>query len=67
MRDLLVHGMRALLGEGAVELPSIDFMYEYPAGTAQKDLGNPKLYGQGFTYAHRLENVHIDHTNFETA
>lgn len=63
MRDMLVHGMRTLLGEGAIEYPAFDFMYDYPDEVPTRNLGNKDLYGRGFTYAHRLPNIDIDRSN----
>lgn len=64
MRDLLVHGMRELLGAGAVDVPAFDFMYETPAGEPPKQLNQGEnLYGQGFSYAHRLPRIEVDREN----
>ena len=60
MRDMLVHGMRELLGAGAVDVPAFDFMYEYPVGILPKELKKEELYGQGFSYANRLPRIDVD-------
>lgn len=63
MRDMLVHGMRELLGAGAVDVPAFDFLYEYPVGIPPKELKKEELYGQGFSYANRLARIDVDREN----
>lgn len=65
MRETIVHGMRDLLGAGAVEYPRMDYLYDYPTKTPPKGLGKGELYGQGYSYAHRLADSHIDRENLE--
>lgn len=65
MRDLVVHGMRELLGPGALDVPAFDHMYDHPTDTPplrvrEKDA---KLWGRGFTYGHRLPRIHLDRDN----
>lgn len=41
-------------------------MYMYAENTTTKGLGNQELYGQGFTYAHRLpDDPRVDRSNIE--
>jgi len=63
MRDMLVHGMRDLLGAGAVDVPTFGFLYEDPAGVPPLELKKGELYGQGFSYANRLPRIEIDREN----
>jgi hypothetical protein len=63
MRDMLVHGMRDLLGGGAIDIPAFDFMYEYHAGVPPLELKKGELYGQGFSYAHKLPRIEVDRDN----
>lgn len=66
MRDMLVHGMRDLLGDGAVDVPAYEFMYEYPNGIPPQKLMKDTLYGKGFSYAHRLPYIEINRDNLTT-
>ena len=63
MRDMLVHGMRELLGAGAMDVPAFDFLYEYPVGILPKEHKKEELYGQGFSYANRLPRIDVDREN----
>lgn len=63
MREMLVHGMRELLGAGAVDVPALDFLYEFPGGVPPLELKTKELYGNGFSYAHRLPRIDLNREN----
>lgn len=65
MREMFTHGIREILGAGAVDVPAFDFMYDYPADTPPNKLDRKELYGQGFSYSHRLPQLDIDRENIE--
>jgi hypothetical protein len=55
-----------LLGNGAIDVPYRHFLYEYADDTPPNDLQKNSLYGQGFSYSHRLRNdPTIDRSNIE--
>jgi hypothetical protein len=55
LADSLLHGLRAVLGDHAVEVPRRDALYR-DLGEARRE----RLYGRGFTLYGRLPEVEVD-------
>ena len=69
-RDMLIHGLRTRLGPGLVDFIRPPHLYAPAAGSdpPPHDVADHnRLYGYGFTYAHRLRDdvVPIDRSNIE--
>jgi len=67
-RDMLVHGLRTVLGAGLVDFVRPRHLYAPPRGTKAPYLDDDEnnLYGHGFTYAHRLSaDDGVDRTDLD--
>eukprot|EP01062_Namystynia_karyoxenos_P063160 TRINITY_DN55986_c0_g1_i1.p1 TRINITY_DN55986_c0_g1~~TRINITY_DN55986_c0_g1_i1.p1 ORF type:complete len:650 (+),score=186.91 TRINITY_DN55986_c0_g1_i1:81-1952(+) len=66
----LLHGMRGVLGAGAVDSVPIPFMYKpgptnrFISPDHQKEI-SARLYGKGFGYAWKLDNIGVNRSRLE--
>lgn len=59
----LFHGLRTLLGAGAVDSHEITFLYHQPPDV--QEAMKRKLYGMGFGYAFQLPRIDVNRSNLE--
>ena len=64
MSDLLLHGLRALLGTGVIDYPGCWYMYSDEILNRKYDISN--IWGKGFTINSTLNNYDlIDRTDIK--